>query len=155
MAETGYNKITLIRDKLVSIVVSELPDYRRIPNPYSVEANSKLILFKAYGVGIGPGARIQLETGCGSAAYERTYNLVLAQQMNATPHDIERRAEIESSIIEDFVKANNVLEKNVTLDGIAFDSEYSDDSGIQLLETENDRFVSLNVNYIVRYTETI
>jgi hypothetical protein len=75
--------------------------------------------------------------------------------MNATAHDIERRAAIEQAVIEDFVQVNNVLEKNVTLDGLAFDSSYSDDSGITFIETDNNRFVSLNINYIVRYTETL
>lgn len=155
MTQTGSNKITLIHAKIVELIEARLSDYKRIPNPYSIEQNSKLILFKAYGVGIGPGSRVNLEYGCPTAAYERIYNIVLANQMSATAHDIERRAAIETGLIDDFVKVNNIFEKNVTLDGLAYDSAYADDSGIELLEAEQQRFVTLNVNFVVRYTENI
>lgn len=150
----SFAKITTIHAKLVDIISGELSDYRRIPNPYVSEANNQLILAKAYGVGIGPGARIQLEYGKATAGYERAFNVVLSQQMTATAHDITAREAIERSIVQDFVKINNLLEKNVTLDGLAYDSEYIDDSGIEFIDAELGKFVTLNVNYLVRYTET-
>lgn len=151
----SFNKITTIHTKLVEIISGELSEYRRIPNPYAAEANSQLILAKAFGIGIGPGSRQEIELGGSGAFYERLFNILLSQQMTATPHDIAARETIERSLIEDFVKVNNLLEKNVALDGLAYDSAYVDDSGIEFIDAEQGKFVNINVNYLVRYTETI
>ncbi len=142
-----------IYDKLVTLFGTSLSSYQRLPNPYIAQANSELVLTKAWGLGVGPGTRQQLEFNCNTPSYERIYNLLLINQVTSTDHDISARSGIEKSIIDDFIALNDVIEANVTLDGLAYDAAYVDDSGIEFLDGKNLKYISISINYSVKWRE--
>ena len=153
--DDALSKISTIYDNLQTLVGAALSTWKRLPNPYVADQNAELLLTKGYGIAIGPGRnRPDIEVGC-RAYYERIFNVVLTQQITTTDHDSTARAAIEKALVEAFYAVRRAIDGDNTLSAQAVSVDYQDDSGIELLLGARAKCMSINVNFLVLYQESL
>lgn len=147
-------KITTIYDNLVTKLSTVLPAYVRIPNPYSPEENPELFLRKGYGIGIGTGENTR-RLICGFFSINRTFNIILINQILTTDTNSNVRGSFERDLMEDHYTIVNALEVDNNLSGAAVKTIFSADSGIQFVEGEMGKYVMCEITFEVEYLEPI
>lgn len=141
-----------IKEAIIDIVEASLPLYTKIPDPYNIDTNSFLNLYKGYGVAVGPGFNTERYVGC-LVTWARTYNIIIVQQITTTQNEIDIRESIDSEFLDD----NDLLWKafylNSGLDGLAIKSTVLADGGIIPLDIGGLKFLSMELTLEVEYQD--
>lgn len=146
------SKITNIYDAIITEIQTDLPTYKRLPNPYVVDSNTYLQLQNGFGLAIGPGNDTQRYVGC-LVTWERVFTIILVKQVTSTQNNLGSRELIEKSLLDDHDTLRKAFYLNSTLGGEAIKSTVLDDGGIQFLDAERLKFLSLEMNLYVEYQE--
>lgn len=145
-------KIATIYDAIVDILEAELTGYTRLPNPYFVDKNVFLYLQKGFGIGIGPGVDTERYTGC-LISWERTFNIILVNQITTTQNNMASREFIEKALIDDHDALRKAFYLNSSLNQNAIKTSIISDSGISFIDTETLKFLGLEMTLVVEYQE--
>lgn len=151
------SSVSEIYDEMVDLIESTLSTYKRLSNPYILEANNHLQLEKGFGITVGAGNRRDLHVGC-KIAYERVFTVILTKKITATDHATTARETLEKNLLEDFVTLRVALEQNHTLDGTCIDMNYTADSGVQVGATgpnEENKYFTFEIAFLCLYEEAL
>jgi hypothetical protein len=148
------SKITSIFDQLKTVISTELPTYKQIPNPYELEAASNVMLAKGYGLAFGAGSNTERQLSC-QLSIEREFGVLLTRQMSYTEHDAANRNSLEKTIFEDQYKLIKAIEKNSSLAQLVAKVAYASDSGIEFLGLESGRYLTLFSAFTCEYFENL
>lgn len=150
------SKLTPIYADLIAKIESILPAYYRIPNPYSAETNSFQLMKKGYGLAIGPGDNTERNLGC-KLSIRRTFTLILVNQVTTTDNHASVRGGLEVSLMEDLYLIIAALETDPDLSQNVIAYKYIADTGIELLQAENQkaRFYGVEATLECEYTEVL
>ena len=141
-------KIADIYDAIITKIETELPAYSRIPNPYSIDENTAILMRKAYGLAIGAGSNTERYVGC-FATWERSYTIGLVCQVVNTENDTVGRAMIEKDIIDAHRLILLAFEQDPSLSGQCIKAVITGDTGIQYLAGDNGKFLAVEIDLAV------
>lgn len=145
-------KISDIYDKCIDICAATLSNtYFKLPNPYSLTSNSHLQLRNAYGVAVGPGRDTERYIGC-LVTWERTFSIILVQQVIATQNDLTLKEAIDKTLLDDHDKLRKAFYLNSTLDQLAIKSTVLSDGGVDFADGAQ-KFLFLQMDLFVEYQE--
>ena len=148
------SKITEIVEKMHEVIHTILPTYARMPNPYVVAENSALLMRSGYGVGISGGINTNRVIP-NVVSIDRTFEIVLVNQIDATPNDTVIIENEEKQILEAAFAVTSWFEKNPTLEIDCINSRYLSDSGIEFIDLGLQRYHQLTLEIGVEYLEPI
>lgn len=144
--------ISEIYDAIITTVSAELPAFQRVPNPYSLDENTAILLRKAYGLAIGAGTNTERYVGC-IATWQRDFTIGLVTQVVNTENDTIGRAAVEVDIIEAHRLLLLAFETNPTLGGKCIKAVISGDGGIDYIQGAQSKYLAIEVNLTVEYQE--
>ena len=147
------SKIEDIYDALVGLVATELPEYMRFPNPYVIDTNTFLHQRAGFGVSIGPGTDTERYLGC-LITWQRDFNVTIVRQIMTTQNNTSLRAGIEKEILDDHDKLRKAIYLGNTLSGNAIKSTLIADSGLNFIDGDRLKFLSMEMTVSVEYEET-
>ena len=147
-------KISQIYAALETVIETELPTYRKIPNPYDSSANANVILRQGYGIVAGAGSNTNRVLGC-EMSIARDFGVILTKQIAKTEHDADGRTNQEKALFEDQYLLVKSLEKNPSLTGTAAKVGFVGDNGIEVLDLETGRYFVLVSQFNVEYFENL
>jgi len=146
-------KIEEIYNELTTVIEAALPNYRRFPNPYVIEANTFLHMSAGFGIAIGPGTDTERYVGC-LITQQRSFSIVLVRQMLATQNDLDTRELIEKQILDDHDALRKAIYSNSTLSGKVIETTLTDDGGVNFIDGRL-KFLSMEMNIVTEYQEGI
>lgn len=152
MAYQMTTKIADIYDAIITKISGILPSFQRVPNPYSLDENTAIILRQAYGVAIGPGINTERYVGC-LATWSRDYTIGLIHQVVNTENDTLGRAMIEKDIIDAHRDLFLAFETDSTLSGNAIKAVITGDTGIDYIQGVQSKYLALEITLTVEYQE--
>lgn len=147
-------KIEDIYDALASVVEAALPDYVRFPNPYVITENTYLHMKSGYGLAIGPGRDTERLVGC-QLSWERGFSVVLVKQMTVTQNNTDKRVLIEKEIIADHDALRKAIYSNSTLSGNAIKTTLISDGGVNFIDGDRLKFLSMEMEILTEYLESV
>lgn len=131
-----------------------LPAFKRVPNPYSLDENTAILLRKAFGLAIGAGTNTERYVGC-IATWERDYTIGLVTQVVNTENDTEGRASVEKDIIDAQRAILLAFETDSTLSTKCIKAVITDDSGINYIQGAESKYLALEITLRVEYQEPV
>jgi hypothetical protein len=149
--------VSLIREihaNLVTLVASAVPSYRQLPNPYAVSENTFLHLTGGFGLAIGPGLDTERLVGC-KLTYQRAFTLVLVRKLHTTQNNTERREGLELDILEDHDSVRKAIYHDSTLGGKVLKTILADDGGLNFIDGDKFKFLSMEMNIVTEYLEGV
>ena len=146
------SKISQIHAALLARLDAVLPSYRRLTNPYDIEDNNELYLTKGYGVAVGPGLRTDRLVSC-QKSWERSFDVILTNQITTTDHNILANDTIQKSILEDHFAVFSDLEKETTLSALTIRSQVEADDGLEFVDLETARYYAMQITILTEYLE--
>ena len=149
------SKISTIYDNFVTLVATELPNHKQLPDPYNIEENMERILEQGFGVGFGAFTNTSRIVG-GKISREVHLEVVITRMMAATRHDVTTLSTIQKSLHEDLF----LIEKELCLNDPQLSGATSKAQligGVELEPVEGDRFkyIRLGSSFLFEYFETI
>lgn len=147
-------KIEDIYDAICDVVELSLPDYVRFPNPYEITENTFLHMKSGYGIAIGPGQDTQRYVGC-LITYERQFTLVIVRQIMTTQNNTGRRLIVEKDILADHDVLRKAIYNNSSLSGNAIKTTLISDGGINFIDGDALKFLSMEMQIVTEYQEPI
>lgn len=148
------SKISDIHAALIARLTAILPGYNRLTNPYDFEDNNELYLTKGFGVGVGAGVRTDRLISC-QKSWERTFFVLLTNQITSTDHNLAANETIQKSLLEDHFLVFEDLEKETTLSALCIKSEVDSDEGIEFVSGDIARYYLMQINIICEYLEDL
>ena len=146
--------ITDIYNALETTLATALPAYNKLPNAYDVEDNAKLFLGQGYGLGIGSGSNTNRVLPS-KVSISRDFEVVFVNQINATASNGDLIEAQEKAIFEDMYLFLKAVENDASLGGLAINSTYVSDSGLDFLDGETQRYFSLTMVVSVEYIQSL
>ena len=144
-------KILQIYEAITALCEANLTDYTRLPNAYSIDANTMLNLKQGFAVGIGPGNDTE-KYATGLMSWERLYNITLVRQVLTTQNNTTVRETIEKSIVDDLETLRIAIRNSANLNGlIATKSTIRADGGMNFIDGNTQKFLGLEIQLIVDY----
>lgn len=148
------SKISTIYDNLVTAVGGALTDYDQISNPYSPDENCELFMQKGFGIAFGPGANSERQVGC-KLSVKRTFDVILLNLCGTTDNNLADVENFQKTMHEDQLLIIKAIEKDPDLDATVGMIKFVDDSGLEFLETINNKFFLLQSTFMVEYFENL
>ena len=145
-------KIADIYDAIITTLGTELPAFKRVPNPYSLDENTAILLRKAYGLAIGAGTNTNRYVGC-LTSWERSYTIGLVTQVVNTENDTLGRAQVEKDLIDAHRAVLLAFESDPTLGGICIKTVVDSDGGIEYIQGAQAKYLALEITLRVEYQE--
>lgn len=146
------SSLSTIYDSFQSLIETELPAYKKIPNPYFPDTTGNLLSIKSYGIVLGAGFNTERYVGC-KITIQRTFQIILLQQITTTDHNLVAKATIEKQMFEDQWILINALEKDTTLAQSSIKTKYTTDSGLQFLDGDRNKYFLLISDFESEYQE--
>lgn len=146
------SKISDIYNALTDTIETALPDYWRIAQAYSVEANTYLTLTKGFGIAVGRGVDTKRYVGC-LISWQRTFTVILINQMVAQENDLTTRVMIEQDILEDHATVRKAIYNNSTMGGTAIESTVTEDAGLHFVDADLLKFLAIQMTVTIEYQE--
>lgn len=149
------SRISDIRDSLTSIVETALPDYTKVADAIQVEDNALQFLNKGFAVGYGPGEGVYDEWCMGQMHQRREFRIAVTNlyQPNAMP---DYRESLETALAEDQFKVISAITKDITLTGVATNSQFAFDGGVEYLEAaDGKQYIAIVSSFSVDYIESV
>jgi hypothetical protein len=147
-------QISDIQDAIVALIAAELPSYFGIPNPYEVDANANLFLQKGYGVGFGPAVNSNRKI-CGKVSIERSFTIILTNQLTAAITDFAGVSAVSKQLFEDQFKLIKAIENDVNLSGAAAKALYTGDGGLEFVIAGEAKYFLIESQWDVEYFESL
>lgn len=144
------SKIFDIAEKLGQIIETVLPEYKRLPNPYDVNANTFLQLRRGYGIEVGEGTNTQRYVGC-LTTWQRTYNITLVRKVTTTDNNVDARIAVEQGILDDHEELLKTFEVDVSMDGLVIKAVVGGDGGINFLDVDRQKFLAMTIGLDIEY----
>jgi hypothetical protein len=145
--------ISDIYNAIITTVGAELPAFQRVPNPYSLDENTAILLRKAYGLAIGPGTNTERYVGC-IATWQRDFTIGLVTQVVNTENDTLGRASVEIDIIQAHRLLLLAFETDPTLAGKCIKAVITADGGIDYIQGAQSKYLAVEITLTVEYQET-
>lgn len=146
--------LSSIYDGLITLIQSKLTTYTRMADAYDVENNDMLSIVKGYSLGILDGSNTQRTITCDQLSSVRNFQFTVTNFYTANDNDPSGRASVEKSLIEDAFLVWKALQAIHSLGGVQISGAlYVDDTGIQYLEAENGKAISVVSTISVEYFE--
>ena len=147
--------ITTVYDAFVSRVSTVLPDHLRLSDPYLMQKNAVRSLRKAYGFRIGPGSNTGQSLSC-DLVLSRDIILVLTRLVTGRETDIDKKADVEKTLMEDLFLIISDVESNPSLNSSAvLATDYVSDGGVEFVKGERDDFLMSISTFRIRYRENL
>lgn len=146
--------ISEIYDAIIAKLELILPTFKRVPNPYSLDENTAILLRKAFGLAIGAGTNTERYIGC-IATWERDYTIGLVTQVVNTENDTIGRASVEKDIIDAQRDILLAFETDSTLSTKCIKAVITDDSGINYIQGAESKYLALEITLRVEYQEPV
>lgn len=139
-----------IRTALSDLIEANLTGYIKLPDSLDTPDNPVLQLEKGYSVGIGAALNVSDVICPGTVRVERTFNIVLT---NVYSPDLsaDYRETLENNLSNDVDTMVAAIELNNVLGGLAMNSTYADDTGIEYLSTDAKQFIITILTVTVDY----
>lgn len=147
-------QISTIYDAIDTLIQTQLTTYTRIPNPYDPPENASLLLRRGYGIGVADGANTERQVGC-SLSIARIFQILLINQITTTDHNMSARETIEKNLMEDQYKIVKAFEQNPSLSASTMKVKYISDTGLEFLETDDQKYFIVTTAFEAEYLETI
>ena len=95
------SKVSTIYDRLRVVIptITGFSDKKEITNPYSLEDNNINILREGWGLAIGESTPTPGEYNAFNE--ERTFNIIVTQEVKYTDHNLDPRITVEKAVLED------------------------------------------------------
>lgn len=146
------SKISDAHTALVGLMGTLFPLHNRLSNAYKIEENNDLFLRKGWAIGIFSGNNTERKVGC-KFSINRIISITFTRKYEALENDPSGKSDYELELMEDQYLLVNELEQNPTLDNTVPIIKYIDDSGIQYIRTETDRYLMLQMTVSIEYLE--
>lgn len=143
-----------IYDAIITKLETVLPAFKRVPNPYSLDENTAILLRKAFGLAIGAGTNTERYVGC-IATWSRDYTIGLVTQVVNTENDTTGRAMVEKDLVDAQREIFLAFETDSTIAGSCIKAIISDDSGINYIQGAESKYLALELTLSVEYQEPI
>lgn len=147
-------RIEDIYDAIADLVETNLTGYKRFPNPYVITENTYLHMKSGYGIAIGPGTDTERFVGC-QISWERSFTVVLVKQVMTTQNNTEKRELVEKDILEDHDILRKAIYSSSTLGGKAVKTTVISDGGVNFIDGDRLKFLSMEIEIVTEYLETI
>lgn len=148
------SRISDIHDQMISTIESTLTGYMRLPNPYEPSENTSLYLRRGFAVGFGSATNTERMI-CEKVTIGRTMTVVLINEILTTETNSASRGSFEKLLMEDVFTLIKTFENDVDLSGTTTRIKYSNDSGIQYVESESERYILVEINFSLEYFENL
>ena len=145
------SKASDIHTALNSLIETTLPGYVKLPD-YDHTDNAVINLEKGYRVGISSAVNDTDIVCQGNIRIQRTFTIALTNVYVANL-DPNYREGLERDLMDDAFTLIQQIECNPTLGGVSVNSSYSDDGGIEYLNTDDKQFIAIFLNVVVDYFE--
>lgn len=146
--------ISAVYDKVVDLIEATLPSHVRLPNPYNINANTFLhMTTDAFGLTVDSGINTERYVGC-LATWARSFSIPLIKRVVTTQNNMSAREVLEKGILTDWELLYKAFEGNPTLDGVVIKAIVSADSGIEFIDGERLKYLSMFINLNVEYQDT-
>lgn len=144
--------ISDIYDSIVDKIEATLSTFQRVPNPYSLDENTAILLRKAFGLAIGAGANTQRYVGC-LTTWNRDFTIGLVTQVVNTENDTLGRAQVEIDLIDAHRSLLLAFEADATLGGQVIKAIVTTDNGIEYIQGAQSKYLALEISLAVEYQE--
>ena len=142
-------------DAVITAIESQLPNHKRLSNPYDVEENTDLFLRQGYGLVLGPGENSKRNL-CNVLSIRRTFQVIISRKYAATELNASGKATTEKQIMEDLKTLIAYFETNTTLNTGVRVVGFESDSGIQFVKkSATDMYLFTEGIFEIEYFETI
>lgn len=148
------SKISDIYSAIISKIGTTLPTFQRVPNPYSLDENTAILLKKAFGLSIGTGVNTERYVGC-LTTWSRQFTIGLVTQVVNTENDTLGRAQVELDLIESHKAILSAFESDPTIGGVCIKAVITGDEGIDYIQGAQAKYLALELGLAVEYQETI
>lgn len=146
--------ISTVFSNLVTFMGTELPNHRRLNDPYNLENNPETLLRKGWGIQIDNGVDTNR---CISPEYylSRTFTLVIVREALAKDSDPIRRENLQLELLEDLhiLIAEAVAENTLYQSAVNF--KYVSDDGLQEVFVEDKPYNFIQAQFLVEYSQTV
>ena len=144
------SKASDIRTALSSLLETTLPGYQELSDSIDNPDNPVTVLDKGYSIAYGAATNVSDVICPGTARLQRTYTILLCNEYTANLCP-DYRNTLEDALLDDLDSLVTIIEQNNVLNGLAINSTYTDDGGVEYLETEAKQFIVMILNISVDY----
>lgn len=146
--------VSAVYDKITDLLEATLPNHVRLPNPYNIDANTFLHMTgDAFGLTIDPGINTERYVGC-LATWSRSFSIPIIKRVVTTQNNMTAREAIEKDILDDWQLVYKAFEGNPTLDGVVIKAVIVGDSGVEFIDGDRLKYLSMFINLNVEYQDT-
>jgi len=146
--------ITDVFNNLVIFMGAQLPNHRRLNDPYSLDDNPEQLLRSGWGIQIDDGVDTNR---CLSPEYYlgRTFTLIVVRESLAKDSDPIRRELSKLDLLEDLhILISEAVAEN-TLYQSAINFKYISDGGIQEVFVRDKPYNYIEASFLVEYSQVI
>jgi len=147
------SRIEEIYDALATVIETALPAYVRFPNPYVITENTYLHMKSGFGLAIGPGTDTERLVGC-QLSWQRSFTVVLVKQVTTTQNNTALREGIEKDILDDHDALRKAVYANSTLGSRAIKTTLISDGGVNFIDGDRLKFLSMEIEIVTEYLES-
>lgn len=145
--------VTNITAYMATEIEAELPEKKRLFNPYNVEINNELYLQDGYGIGYGAQSTVPVAGCC--LRIQQDISLVLTKKFYALENDSEKRHDYEQELMEEAMQLVRLFEMDQALGGNASKCSYQGHNGIQQVFTESQQYIFVTMNFQTEFIENL
>lgn len=146
--------ISIIYDNFKTILSTIYPNKRELTNPIAIERNADQLLTNGYGLSVGNAVNTNRLVGC-QLSVSRDFTITITRQVEGINKDTASLDSAEKSLLEDHLLIINEAYKNGQLNFICTKVNYTSDSGIVEIITDQKKFLMIQIILSVEYFETI
>lgn len=128
--------------------------YARIPNPYSLDENTMLILRNGYSVAVGSGTNTDRLINCGTS-WEREFVIGVVTQVVTTENNTTKRETFVQAILDAHRLVLQAFENDVTLGGLVIKALVAGDGGVSFIDGARGKFLAVEISLLVEYLEDL
>lgn len=144
--------ISDVYDSIITKIEATLPTFQRVPNPYSLDENTAILLRKAFGLAIGAGVNTQRYVGC-LTTWSRDFTIGLVTQVVNTENDTLGRAQVEVDLLDAHRALLLAFEADPSLGGQVIKAIVTTDNGIEYIQGAQSKYLALEISLAVEYQE--
>ena len=149
------SKISSIYDNLRTLVSTALGSgYRELTNPFDLQDNDELVLYKAWSVVPGPGRNTNRIIGCQKSS-ETEFGIPVVRLLTARDHDIDAKVAIIKELLEAQAVIFTEIEKDSDLGGTCAKAVHVAHSSVEYLEGDRDKYLLLVMSVTAEYLENL
>jgi len=148
--------ISNLYDQVVTRVETVLPNHKRLADPYFLEKNTDAAKRKGFGIKIGPGLNTEEQLSC-DIIMSQTISIIVARMSTGRELEIEKKADTEKLLLEDFWSIIQDFETDPPLGDsqIIIASSFNGHNGIESIRGAKDNFLFLEGSFNFRFRKDL